>query len=214
MAVLTSDHFIGKYGAELLPRTATVLTHCNAGQLATGGSGTALGVIYHAIEMGKRISVYVDETRPLLQGARLTAWELQREGVDATLICDSMAAYVMQQGLVHCVLVGADCIAANGDVANKVGTYNLAVLARHHEIPMYVAAPYSTLDLSLETGADIPIEERAPEEITRLRGVQVAPEEIKIYNPAFDVTPHEFISAIITEKRAVRPPYFENLRNL
>lgn len=217
MAIMEEDRKmcarIGQHGAALLPAQVSVLTHCNAGALATAGYGTALGVLYAAREMRKKVTVYVDETRPLLQGARLTAWELLQAGFDVTLICDAAAAFLMQQGRVDCVLVGADRIAANGDVANKVGTYNLAVVARCHQIPFYVAAPSSTLDLESATGADIPIEERGAEELISGFGVQIAPAGIKVYNPAFDVTPHELVSAIITEKGVITPPFAEKLRN-
>lgn len=205
---------IGENGAKLLEDGWTVLTHCNAGSLATADYGTALGVIYTARSQGKRIKVYVDETRPLLQGARLTAWELKQAGVEATLICDSAAAQVMQKRKVDCVLVGADRIAANGDVANKVGTYGLAMLAREHRIPFYVAAPVSTLDLSLGSGAEIPIEERSPEEVTEGFGQRTAPEGVRVYNPAFDITPARLITAIITENGTARPPYEFSLRAL
>jgi methylthioribose-1-phosphate isomerase len=203
---------LGHYGAELLEDGMTVLTHCNAGGLATADYGTALGVIYAAHEQGKRIQVFADETRPLLQGARLTTWELMQDRIDVTLICDSMAAWVMQQGKVDAVIVGADRIAANGDVANKIGTYGLAVLAERHEIPFFVAAPVSTLDARLSSGAQIPIEERKPEEITEGFGRRTAPEGVRVYNPAFDVTPHHLVSAIISEKGIARAPYREVLR--
>jgi len=198
---------MGLYGAELLADGDTVLTHCNAGALATGGIGTALGVIYTAVSQGKRIKVYADETRPLLQGARLTAWELNRFGIHVTLICDNMAAWVMQQGKIQAILVGADRIAANGDVANKIGTYNLAVLAKHHGIPFYVIAPTSTFDLSLPSGAAIPIEQRDGTEVSELLGRRIAPESIAIYNPAFDVTPNSLIDAIVCENGIYRAPY-------
>ena len=205
---------IGEHGAELLPQNVSVLTHCNAGALATGGIGTALGVIYTAVEKGKSVKVYVDETRPLLQGARITAWELAQAGIDATLICDNMAAFVMQQGLVNCVLVGADRIARNGDVVNKIGTYNLALLARSHGIPFYVMAPYSTFDMSVASGEDIPIEERSKDEIITPFGRQIAPKDIKVYNPAFDMTPHELINAIVTEEGVIDQPNEENISRL
>ncbi|NLW51509.1 MAG: S-methyl-5-thioribose-1-phosphate isomerase [Candidatus Brocadiaceae bacterium] len=197
---------IGRHGADLLADGATVLTHCNAGGLATADYGTALGVLFAAHEQGKRLSVYVDETRPLLQGARLTAWELQQAGIPATLICDNMAAHVMQRRGVDAVIVGADRIAANGDAANKIGTYGLSVLAREHGVPFYVAAPISTFDLSLADGSLIPIEERAAEEVTRWGGHVTAPEGIAVYNPAFDVTPARNIAAIITEEGVIRAP--------
>ncbi len=202
---------MGKNGATLLEDGMTVLTHCNAGGLATADFGTALGVIYAAREAGKTIRVFADETRPLLQGARLTAWELMQSGIEVTLICDDMAAWVMQQGKVDAVLVGADRIAANGDVANKIGTYGLAVLAKAHGIPFYVVAPVSTLDVSLESGDLIPIEERKPEEVTCGFSRRTAPEGVAVYNPAFDVTPHRLVSAIISEKGIAREPYGEVL---
>ena len=196
---------IGRHGAELLADGQGVLTHCNAGGLATADYGTALAVIFAAVESGKRLHVYVDETRPLLQGARLTAWELQRRGIDATLICDSMAAVVMREGRVGAVVTGADRIAANGDVANKIGTYGVALLAAAHEIPFYVAAPANTFDLALPAGEEIPIEQRDPREITHGFGRQTAPEGIGVYNPAFDVTPAKLIRAIICEHGPIRP---------
>lgn len=198
---------IGEHGSELLKDGMTVLTHCNAGSLATGGMGTALAPIYVAKEQGKSIRVFADETRPLLQGARLTSWELMQNGVDVTLICDNMASVVMRNGWVDAVLVGADRIAANGDTANKIGTYTVALSAKHHHIPFFVAAPTSTVDPTLATGAEIPIEERPADEVVSFRGRKAAPPGIKVYNPAFDVTPHEFIAAIITEKGIHRPPY-------
>jgi methylthioribose-1-phosphate isomerase len=196
---------IGYHGAELLEDGQGVLTHCNAGGLATADYGTALAVIFAAAESGKRLHVYVDETRPLLQGARLTAWELQQRGIDVTLICDSTAAVVMRQRRVQAVITGADRIAANGDVANKIGTYGLALLAAAHQIPFYVAAPTSSFDLSLSSGREIPIEERDPREITHGFGRQTAPEGIDVYNPAFDVTPAELIRAIICQRGLIRP---------
>ena len=202
---------IGKHGATLIESGQTVLTHCNAGALATAGIGTALSVIYQASREGKHIRVFADETRPILQGARLTAWELLQEGIDVTLICDNMAAQVMKEGKINCVIVGADRIAANGDVANKIGTYGVALLAKAHGIPMYVAAPYSTIDLAIPTGADIPIEERNPVEVTEGMGRRTAPDGVKVYNPAFDVTPSVLISAIITERGIARSPYKESL---
>jgi len=204
---------MGEHGAALLRDGDTVLTHCNAGALATGGHGTALGVIRTAWQQGKRIRVYADETRPLLQGARLTTWELMRAGIEVTLICDNMAAWIMQQGKINRILVGADRIAANGDTANKIGTYNLAVLAHYHRIPFYVVAPTSTFDLSLTTGQYIPIEQRAAEEITQGMGKRIAPAEVMVYNPAFDVTPHQLISAIISERGVCYPP-FDDLATL
>ncbi|MCA9668158.1 MAG: S-methyl-5-thioribose-1-phosphate isomerase [Myxococcales bacterium] len=197
---------IGRFGAELVKDGAHVLTHCNAGALATGGYGTALGVVRGAVEAGKRIAVYADETRPYLQGARLTAWELSREGIDVTLICDNMAGALMAKGEISCVVVGADRVAHNGDAANKIGTYSLAVLARHHEIPFYVAAPRSTIDRAIETGADIPIEQRAAREVTHVGETAIAPEGIKVAYPAFDVTPAALIDAFICEVGVARPP--------
>ena len=202
---------IGQHGLDLLRNGDTILTHCNAGGLATSDYGTALAVMFSAHESGKNISVYADETRPLLQGARLTAWELMQAGIDVTLICDNMAAQVMKEGRIQCVIVGADRIAANGDTANKIGTYNVAILAKAHDIPFYVAAPTSTLDLSLKTGDLIPIEQRAAEEVTEGFGNRTAPEGVKVYSPAFDVTPAHLITAIITEKGIAHPPYEESL---
>ncbi len=201
---------LGMNGAELLEDGMTVLTHCNAGGLATADFGTALGVIYAAKERGKRIRVIADETRPLLQGARLTTWELIHNGIETTLICDNTAAWVMQQGRVDCVIVGADRIARNGDVANKIGTYGVAVAAREHGIPFYVAAPFSTVDRTLATGREIRIEERRPEEITSLGGRRIAPERVKVYNPAFDVTPFRYVSAVISELGIARAPYADH----
>jgi methylthioribose-1-phosphate isomerase len=198
-------HAIGRHGADLLADGQGVLTHCNAGGLATAEYGTALAVFFAAHEAGKRLSVYVDETRPLLQGARLTAWELAQRGLSATLICDSMAAQVMREGRVQAVVTGADRIVANGDTANKIGTYSLAVLAAAHEIPFYVAAPTSTFDLSMQSGDAIPIEQRDPREITHGLGRQIAPEGIAVYNPAFDVTPARLITAIISERGVIQP---------
>jgi methylthioribose-1-phosphate isomerase len=198
---------LGGQGSELIPPGARILTHCNAGALATAGYGTALGVIRAAHEAEKRIHVYVDETRPVLQGARLTAWELMREGIPCTLITDNMAGFLMQLGKVELVIVGADRIAANGDTANKIGTYSLAVLARAHGIPLYVAAPLSTIDPSLPDGGAIPIEERNPGEVTTIRGVPTAPAGVPVWNPAFDVTPHDLIAAIVTEAGILRPPF-------
>jgi len=203
---------LSQLGAELIKNGFTVLTHCNAGPLATAGYGTALGVIKAAKEQGKKLSVFVTETRPLLQGARLTTWELMQEGIPVTLITDSMAGYFMQQRKIDCVIVGADRIAANGDVANKIGTYTLAVLAKENKISFYVAAPTSTIDLSLSSGDQIPIEERSPDEVTHIQGVPIAPEGVRAANPAFDVTPHSYITAIITEKGIIRKPYTKGLR--
>ena len=202
---------IGQHGLDLIRNGDTILTHCNAGGLATSDYGTALAVMFSAHESGKNISVYADETRPLLQGARLTAWELMQAGIDVTLICDNMAAQVMKEGKIQSVIVGADRIAANGDTANKIGTYNVAILANAHDIPFYVAAPTSTLDLSLETGDLIPIEQRAAKEVTEGFGSRTAPEGVKVYSPAFDVTPAHLITAIITEKGIAHPPYEESL---
>ncbi|MBE0431036.1 MAG: S-methyl-5-thioribose-1-phosphate isomerase [Dehalococcoidia bacterium] len=203
---------LSQLGAELINDCFTVLTHCNAGPLATAGYGTALGVIRVAKETGKRVHVLATETRPLLQGARLTAWELMNEGIPMTLITDSMAGHFMRQREVDCVIVGADRIAANGDVANKIGTYTLAVLARENGIPFYVAAPMSTVDMALDSGDAIPIEERSPEEVTHIQGVPIAPERTRAANPAFDVTPHRYVTAIITEQGIIREPYREGLR--
>ena len=200
------SHRIGELGQALIPDGAGVLTHCNAGGLATAEYGTALAALFTAHEKGKEIHVFADETRPLLQGARLTTWELQQAGIPVTLICDNMAAVVMNQGKVQCVIVGADRIAANGDTANKIGTYGLAILAKAHDIPFYVAAPVSTFDLSLESGAEIPIEERPAEEITEGMGRRIAPDDTEVYNPAFDVTPARYITAIITERGIIDNP--------
>lgn len=205
---------IGEHGAALIKNGANVLTHCNTGALATADYGTALGVVFAAHQQGKKVHVLADETRPLLQGARLNVWELMNEGIDVTLICDNTAGFVMQQKKVDCVVVGADRIAANGDTANKIGTYSVAVLAQKHNIPFYVAAPVSTIDFSLRSGAEIPIEERAPEEVTQGFGRRTAPEGTRVYSPAFDVTPKEFITAIITEKGVVHPPFEEHLAKL
>lgn len=198
---------IGLNGVELIPQGANVLTHCNTGGLATGQYGTALSVIYHAHEMGKNIHVWVDETRPLLQGARLTAWELMRAGVPMHLVTDSMAGHLMSTGKVDVIIVGTDRVAANGDMANKIGTYSLAVLAKHHGIPFYVATPASTVDLNIGSGQQIPIEERDPKEVSSFGGHETAPHKVPVYNPAFDVTPAALISAYITEKGIIRPPF-------
>jgi len=203
---------IGRYGAALIKNKDTILTICNAGILATIDYGTALGVIYRAKEQGKKLKVFSCETRPMLQGARLTTWELKKKGIDVTLICDSMAATLMQQGKISKVIAGADRIAANGDTANKIGTYNLAVLSRYHGIPFYIAAPSSTFDLKVKTGRDIPIEERNSKEVTELFFKRpIAGKEIKVFNPAFDVTPNGLISAIITDKGIIRPPYRKDI---
>lgn len=202
------------FGARLIKEKDSILTHCNAGSLATADYGTALGVIYEVKARKKKIKVYVDETRPVLQGARLTTWELMRHKVDVTLICDNMAAQLMKEKKINKVLVGADRIAANGDAANKIGTYNLAVLADFHRIPFYVVAPVSSFDLRLKSGKDIPIEQRDPREVREIFGKQIAPKRVKVYNPAFDITPHHLISAIITEQGIFRKPYKISLRRL
>jgi methylthioribose-1-phosphate isomerase len=209
---VASCRAMGAFGAEIVPGEARILTHCNAGALATAGYGTALGVIRGAVEAGKRVAVFADETRPFLQGARLTAWELVREGIQTTVIADNMAAALMRTGSVDLVVVGADRIAANGDAANKIGTYGVAVLAREHGVPFYVAAPLSTIDLATPDGSRIPIEERSPKEVTHLAGAQLAPEGARAWNPAFDVTPHTLIAGIITERGILRPPYDISLR--
>ena len=211
---IESQRLIAKFGGELLADNDTVLTHCNAGALATGGVwGTALGVIRGAVDAGKHISVIADETRPYLQGARLTAWELMQDNIPVTLITDNMSGHVMKKGRVQAVVVGSDRIAANGDVANKIGTYMVAVLARQHGIPFYVAAPLSTVDLNCPTGDEIPIEERGPREVTHMHDIQLAPDNCEVSNYAFDVTPNEFVTAIITEKGVARAPYTESLKN-
>ena len=205
---------MGCYGANLIGENHRVLTHCNAGALATAGYGTALGVIRAAVEQGKKLQVFADETRPFLQGARLTAWELQKDQIPVTLITDNMAGHFMKQGKIDCVIVGADRIAANGDVANKIGTYSVAVLAKENSIPFYVAAPLSTFDLSLPTGEQIPIEQRSHREVTHIQGSPIAPEGVEVANPAFDVTPNRYVTAIITERGIARAPYTESLRAL
>jgi methylthioribose-1-phosphate isomerase len=205
---------IGRNGAPLIPDGKTVLTHCNAGALATAGYGTALGVIRAAVAAGKKIDVFADETRPFLQGARLTAWELQHDRIPATLITDNMAGHFLHSGRIGCVIVGADRIAANGDVANKIGTYSLAVLAKENGVPFFVAAPISTLDLNLAAGSQIPIEQRASVEVTHVFGVAVAPDDVAVENPAFDVTPNRYITAIVTERGVAYPPYVESLQKL
>ncbi len=205
---------ISELGAELIPDGSTILTHCNAGALATGGYGTALGVIITAKERGSKVRVLATETRPLLQGARLTAWELLQAGIPVTLITDSMAGYFLSKGEIDCVIVGADRIAANGDVANKIGTYSLAVLARENGTPFYVAAPFSSIDLSLASGGEIPIEMRSPEEVTHIQGMRIAPQGVEALNPAFDVTPHYYVTAIITERGVVREPYGVRLKEI
>ncbi len=205
---------IGKNGAPLVPDGKTVLTHCNAGALATAGFGTALGVIRAAVAAGKKLDVFADETRPFMQGARLTIWELQHDKIPATLITDSMAGHFLHSGRIGCVIVGADRIASNGDVANKIGTYSLAVLAKENQVPFYVAAPISTLDLSLASGDQIPIEQRAASEVTHVHGVPVAPDGTDVENPAFDVTPNRYVTAIVTERGVARAPYSESLAKL
>jgi methylthioribose-1-phosphate isomerase len=205
---------MGAFGAEFMPAEGGVLTHCNAGALATCGYGTALGVIRSAVERGKRIHVYADETRPFLQGARLTAWELMADGIPTTVICDNMAASIMRAGRIQAVVVGADRIAANGDVANKIGTYNVAILAREHGIPFYVAAPWSTIDLATPSGEFIPIEERPQIEVTHHAGKQLTPHGVGICNPAFDVTPSKYIAAIFTERGVLRAPYSDSLKEM
>jgi methylthioribose-1-phosphate isomerase len=206
-----ATHKLSRFGAELVKDGDSVLVHCNAGPLATAGYGTALGVILFAVEQGKKLSVMATETRPVLQGARITAWELKKAGVPVTLITDSMAGYFMQKGEIDCVIVGADRVAANGDTANKIGTYMLAVLAKENKVPFYVAAPLSTIDPSLSSGEEIPIEQRKPEEITHIRGVRIAPEGVAVQNPAFDITTHQYITAIITEKGIIKAPFGEGL---
>ena len=210
---LESCRAIGRHGAALVPQEACILTHCNAGALATAGYGTALGVIRGAVEAGRRVRVLADETRPFLQGARLTAWELVKDGIDTTVITDNMAGAMMRAGDVDLVVVGADRIAANGDTANKIGTYSVAVLAREHNIPFYVAAPSSTIDLSTPDGDAIPIEERESREVTHLGNTQLAPDGAHVRNPSFDVTPHKYITAIITERGVFKPPFIESLAN-
>jgi len=210
---IESQRLIAKFGGELIEDNSTVLTHCNAGALATGGVwGTALGVIRGAVDQGKHISVIADETRPYMQGARLTAWELMQDDIPVTLITDSMSGHVMKKGRVQAVVVGSDRIAANGDVANKIGTYMVAVLARRHGIPFYVAAPLSTVDLNCPTGEEIPIEERDIREVTHMKDVQLAPDDTVVSNYAFDVTPNDLVTAIITEKGVARAPYTESLK--
>jgi methylthioribose-1-phosphate isomerase len=211
---IANNKRMGQFGADLLPQSGTILTHCNAGALATAGYGTALGVIRAAIENGKRLKVLADETRPFLQGARLTAWELWKDDIDVRVISDNMSGSFMRQGLVDAIIVGADRIAANGDVANKIGTYTVAVLARQHDIPFYVAAPLSTLDLSIPDGSHIPIEQRTPTEVTHVGSTRIVPEGVSVFNPAFDVTPHEFVTAIITEVGVARAPYTKSLASL
>ena len=211
---IAANQAMGRHGATLMPATGGVLTHCNAGALATAGYGTALGVIRAAVEQGKKIHVYADETRPFLQGSRLTAWELMKDGIPTTVISDNMAGAMMKQGKIGAVVVGADRIAANGDVANKIGTYTVAVLAKEHGIPFYVAAPISTVDLETPDGSKIPIEQRDAREVTHIAGKQMVPDGVEVENPAFDVTPAKYVTAIITERGIARAPYEESLREL
>ena len=211
---IAANQAMGRHGATLMPATGGVLTHCNAGALATCGYGTALGVIRAAIEQGKKIRVYADETRPFLQGSRLTAWELMKDGIPTTVISDNMAGAMMSQGKIGAIVVGADRIAANGDVANKIGTYTVAVLAKEHGIPFYVAAPFSTIDLETPDGSKIPIEQRNPREVTHIGGKQMVPEGVQVENPAFDVTPAKYVTAIVTEHGIARAPYAESLKIL
>jgi methylthioribose-1-phosphate isomerase len=211
---IAANEAMGRHGAVLMPNTGSVLTHCNAGALATCGYGTALGVVRAAVESGKKLHVYADETRPFLQGARLTAWELVKDNIPTTLISDNMAGAMMRQGKVGAVIVGADRIAANGDVANKIGTYTVAVLAKEHGIPFYVAAPWSTVDMETPDGSKIPIEQRSSREVTHFGGKQIAPDGVKVENPAFDVTPNQYVTAIITERGVAKAPYSESLKEL
>jgi methylthioribose-1-phosphate isomerase len=209
---IAANRQMGKFGASLLGNARQVMTHCNAGALATAGYGTALGVIRALKEAGKPVEVWVNETRPFLQGARLTAWELKKEKIPATVITDNMAGYLMDKGRVDAVVVGCDRVAANGDVANKIGTYSIAVLAQRHAIPFYVAGPTSSIDINCPSGKDIPIEQRDPKEVSHIFGRALTPKGIKIFNPAFDVTSHDLISALITEKGVIRPPFRKNIR--
>jgi methylthioribose-1-phosphate isomerase len=211
---IASNQAMGQHGSVLMPATGGVLTHCNAGALASAGYGMALGVIRAAVDSGKKIQVFADETRPFLQGSRLTAWELMKENIPTTVIADNMAGAMMRLGKINAVIVGADRIAANGDVANKIGTYTVAVLAKEHRIPFYVAAPYSTVDLETPTGDDIPIEQRSSREVTHFAGKQLTPDGVGIENPSFDVTPHQYVTAIITERGIVREPYQQSLLDL
>jgi methylthioribose-1-phosphate isomerase len=210
---ISANKQLGKFGAQMLRDRRQIMTHCNAGALATAGYGTALGVIRALKESGRAIEVWVNETRPFLQGSRLTAWELKKEKIPATLVTDNMAGYLMQRGKVDAVVVGCDRVAANGDVANKIGTYGIAVLAKRHGLPFYVAAPTSSIDLNCASGKDIPIEQRSPEEVSNICGRMIAPKGTKALNPAFDVTPQELVSALITEKGVIHPPYLQNIRN-
>jgi methylthioribose-1-phosphate isomerase len=211
---IAANRTMGRHGAELLPSSGGILTHCNAGALATCGYGTALGVIRAAVESGKKLQVFADETRPFLQGSRLTAWELMKDGIPTTVISDNMAGAMMRQDKIGAVVVGADRIAANGDVANKIGTYTVAILAKEHGIPFYVAAPFSTVDLETPDGSQIPIEQRSTREVTHIAGKQIAPDGVRVENPAFDVTPHQYVTAIITERGVLREPYEQSLREL
>ena len=210
---IAANEAMGQHGATLMPASGGVLTHCNAGALATCGYGTALGVIRAAVESGKKLHVFADETRPFLQGSRLTAWELMKDGIPTTVISDNMAGAMMKQGKIGAVVVGADRVAANGDVANKIGTYTLAVLAKEHAIPFYVAAPFSTVDLETPDGSKIPIEQRSSREVTHIAGKAIAPEGVRVENPAFDVTPAKYVTAIITERGVARAPYEKSLRS-
>ncbi len=211
---IAANQSMGRHGATLMPSSGGVLTHCNAGALATAGYGTALGVIRAAVEQGKKIHVYADETRPFLQGSRLTAWELMKDGIPTTVISDNMAGAMMKQGKIGAIVVGADRIAANGDVANKIGTYTVAVLAKEHGIPFYVAAPISTVDLECPDGSQIPIEQRNGKEVTHIAGKQMVPDGVAVENPAFDVTPAKYVAAIITERGIAKAPYQDSLRQL
>jgi len=211
---LEGNRRLGEHGAALLPKTCNVLTHCNAGGLATAGIGTALGIVCAARDAGKKIAVWADETRPVLQGARLTAWEMKRARIPVTVITDNMAGALMRRGVIDAVVVGTDRTAANGDVANKIGTYSVAVLAAHHGVPFYVAAPVSSIDLSCKTGDQIPIEERAASEVTHVGGKPIVPGGVKVWNPAFDVTPHDLVTAIVTENGVARPPYTQSLARM
>lgn len=211
---IAANQAMGRHGAALMPSSGGVLTHCNAGALATCGYGTALGVIRSAIDSGKQLNVFADETRPFLQGSRLTAWELMKDGIQTTLIADNMAGAMMRQGKIKAVIVGADRIAANGDVANKIGTYTVAVLAKEHSIPFYVAAPWSTVDMNTPDGEHIPIEQRSHKEVTHHAGKQVAPDGVLVENPAFDVTPNKYVTAIVTERGIARAPFADSLREL
>jgi methylthioribose-1-phosphate isomerase len=211
---IAANQEMGRYGATLMPSSGGVLTHCNAGALATCGYGTALGVIRAAFEQGKKIHVYADETRPFLQGSRLTAWELMKDGIPTTVISDNMAGAMMMQGKIGAIVVGADRIAANGDVANKIGTYTVAVLAKEHGIPFYVAAPFSTIDLETPDGSKIPIEQRSATEVTHIAGKQMVPDGVEVENPAFDVTPSRYVTAIVTERGIAKAPYADSLRGL